>query len=97
MSSTSWEGGESLRSAPLFFSPIFPLLLFAATAAAGLRGTYMYYISNERHNNLPLHTHTLILSLSLSGFVCVFLTHSFAWDYLSTLLGLSGETDAMLQ
>lgn len=74
MSSTSWEGGESITplcSSFLFFPPIFPLVLLAATVAASLRGTYMYYISDKRHNNLPLHTHTCSFSLSLWLCVCV--------------------------
>lgn len=79
MSSTSWEGGESIT--PLlfsFFPPIFPLLLLAATVATSLRGIYVYYISDKRHNNLPLHTHTCSFPfpLSLSLALCVCFSHT---------------------
>lgn len=63
MSSTSREGGESITL--LLFSSL-SLLLLAATAAASLKGTYVYCIRDERHNNLPLHTHTTAHSLSSS-------------------------------
>lgn len=96
MSSTSWEGGESITL--LLFSSL-SLLLLAATAAAAarLKGTYVYCIRDERHNNLPLHTHThtltqlLIrsLSLSLSLPLCVCLSHThflLGWVYLGRQL-----------
>lgn len=76
MSSTSWEGGESITLLPLFPSP--PSL--RTLGRSRCLGTYC--IRDERHNNLP-HAHNCPFCLLFA--LCVSVIHTLLRDSLFLL------------